>query len=212
MATSSTYLDELITKSNAAAAAKKDALDRRLQLQTTAQVDEKGNITYAKDTSGQDLYGSMDVDYMRRKRGTEAGAEATGMLRSGQYARALAEGQAAYRADIIGAKEQTEAEKTLIGEELATEQAKYKAEYGGVGQGVGGGAGGGAKSKRKAAAPKTPGSSLQGITPMPTLPSSVSSPYQTPRGFEESRRPTISRPKPVVRRPGQPVMIPGGKR
>lgn len=191
MATSSTYLDELINKSNAAAAAKKEALDRKLKMQTTAQVDEKGNITYQKDDSGNNLYGSIDVDYMQRNRAAAAGAESTGMLKSGQYARTLAENQAAYRSNIIGAKEQTEAEKTSIGENLATEQAQYKAQYGNVGGGVGGSSGGGSKSKNKTQT-STPSSGMTPITPPPQLPMPTT--------------PTISRPTPVTRRPGQPVI------
>jgi hypothetical protein len=139
MPTTQTYYDQLILNSNAAAAAKKTALDQAYERMTTATVDDSGQISYKKDDKGNPLYGSLDIDYMNRARQTSAGAESSGMLKSGQYTRSLAEGQAAYRSGIIGAKSQTEAQKTLVDQETAQKQAEYKAMYGTVGGSSGGG-------------------------------------------------------------------------
>lgn len=143
MPTTQTYYDQLILNSNAAAAAKKTALDQAYERMTTATFDDSGQISYKKDDKGNPLYGSMDVDYMNRARETGAGAESSGMLKSGQYTRSLAEGQAAYRSSVLGAKSETEAQKTQIDQELAQKQAEYKAMYGTVGGSSGGGSSGG---------------------------------------------------------------------
>lgn len=142
MPTTQTYLEQLITNSNTAAAAKKAALDQAYERMTTATFDDSGQISYKKDDQGNPLYGSLDVDYMNRTRQAGAGAESSGMLRSGQYARSLAEGQAAYRSSILGAKSQTESQKTQIDQETAQKQAEYKAMYGTVGGSSGGGTSG----------------------------------------------------------------------
>lgn len=143
MPTTQTYYDQLILNSNAAAAAKKSALDQAYERMTTATFDDSGQISYKKDDKGNPLYGSMDVDYMNRVRQTGAGAESSGMLKSGQYTRSLAEGQAAYRSSVLGAKSETEAQKTQIDQELAQKQAEYKAMYGTVGGSSGGRSSGG---------------------------------------------------------------------
>lgn len=139
MPTTQTYLEQLILNSNAAATAKKAALDQAMERMSTATFDEEGKTTYKTDDKGNPMYGSMDVDYLNRVRQTGAGAESSGMLRSGQYARSLAEGQAAYRSGVLGAKSQTTAEKTAVDQELAQKQAEYKATYG---TSTGGGGGG----------------------------------------------------------------------
>lgn len=148
MPTTQSYYDTLVAQADAAATAKKDALQAAYERLTRATVDDKGNITYAKDTSGNPLYGTMDVDYMAKRRMASAGAEASGMMRSGQYARTLAEGQAAYRAGILGSLGETTGQKTQVDKDLALEKAKYQAMYGNVAAGSGssgsgtGGAGG----------------------------------------------------------------------
>jgi hypothetical protein len=141
MPTTQTYYDQLIINSNAAATAKKDALDKAYERMTTATFDDQGNVSYKKDAQGNPLYGSMDVDYMQKKREAGAGAESSGMLRSGQYARTLAEGQAAYRSGVLGAKESTTSQKTQVDLDTAQKQAEYKALYGNTSSGGGTGAG-----------------------------------------------------------------------
>lgn len=169
MPTTQTYLEQLIANSNAAATAKKAALDQAYERMTTATFDESGNPTYKKDEKGNTLYGSMDVDYLNKVRQTGAGAESAGMLRSGQYARSLAEGQAAYRAGVIGAQSQTTAEKTAIDQETAQKQAEYKATYGSVG---GGGGGGGGTSTGSSTGGTTTGRNT-GITTPPSMTSGI---------------------------------------
>ena len=130
MGTTQSYYEQLKEKAEAAALAKKAALDAAYQRMTTATFDDKGTPTYKTDASGNPMYGTLDVDYLEKKRGMGAGAESAGMMRSGQYARGLAEGQAAYRSAVIGGKEKKTSEQTAIDNELALENAKNQAMYG----------------------------------------------------------------------------------
>lgn len=229
MPTTQTYYDQLITNSNAAATAKKDALDKAYERMTTATFDDQGNVSYKKDAQGNPLYGSMDVDYMQQKRQAGAGAESSGMLRSGQYARTLAEGQAAYRSGVIGAKESTTAQKTQVDLDTAQKQAEYKALYGNTSSGGGTGTSTGAGTGTAAGGQ----TGMTGITTVPgfggtttgTAPTSNLTPTQqqglarrntVPGGFGATKTPTqatsakpITRPKPVTTKPGQRVMTPG---
>jgi hypothetical protein len=229
MPTTQTYYDQLIANSNAAATAKKDALDKAYERMTTATFDEQGNVSYKKDAQGNPLYGAMDVDYMKQKRQAGAGAESSGMLRSGQYARTLAEGQAAYRSGIIGARESTTAQKTQVDLDTAQKQAEYKALYGNASSGGGTGTSTGAGTGTAAGGQ----TGMTGITTVPgfggtttgTAPTSNLTPTQqqglarrntVPGGFGATKTPTqatsakpITRPKPVTTKPGQRVMTPG---
>jgi hypothetical protein len=169
MPTTQTYYDQLIINSNAAAAAKKTALDQAYERMTTATFDDSGQISYKKDDKGNPLYGSIDVDYMNRTRQTGAGAESSGMLRSGQYTRSLAEGQAAYRSSVLGAKSETEAQKTQVDQETAQKQAEYKAMYGTVGGSSGGGSSGGGSSGSGSSAGTGAGAGLPPVTTAPGI-------------------------------------------
>jgi hypothetical protein len=225
MPTTQTYYDQLIANSNAAATAKKDALDKALERMTTATFDDQGNVSYKKDAQGNPLYGSMDVDYMQKKREAGAGAESSGMLRSGQYARTLAEGQAAYRSGIIGARESTTSQKTQVDLDTAQKQAEYKALYGNTSSG------GGTGTSTGTGTGTSTGTGMGGVTTPPafsggsTTPTSNLTPSQqkglatrntVPGGFGATKTPTqatsakpIARPKPVTTKPGQRVMTPG---
>jgi hypothetical protein len=225
MPTTQTYYDQLIINSNAAATAKKDALDKAYERMTTATFDDQGNVSYKKDAQGNPLYGSMDVDYMQKKREAGAGAESSGMLRSGQYARTLAEGQAAYRSGVLGAKESTTSQKTQVDLDTAQKQAEYKALYGDTSSG------GGTGTSTGTGTGTSTGTGMGGVTTPPafsggsTAPTTNLTPSQqkglatrntVPGGFGATKTPTqatstkpIARPKPVTTKPGQRVMTPG---
>ena len=112
MPLSSTYYESLKTKAEADATAKKAAYDAALARATAVEFDEKGNVKtdasgnpiYKTDAAGTKLQGSLDVSYENQKRSTGAGAEASGMLRSGQLARARIDDLTTYRANLMGAK------------------------------------------------------------------------------------------------------------
>lgn len=139
MATTTNYFTQLKTQLNASAEAKKAALDAALLRATTANVDSSGNITYNKDAAGNELYGSLDVGYKEGQRNLRSGAEGSGMLRSGQLKRSELTNEASYRANVLGAKEKTTAEKTDVTNEMANQLAEYQAMYGTI-SGTGGGA------------------------------------------------------------------------
>lgn len=224
MPTSQSYLDTLIANSTAAANAKKQALDTALERATTATFDEGGKPSYKKDDKGQTLYGTIDVDYLNRVRGLGAGAESSNMLRSGQYQRALAEGQAAYRAAVLGATEQTTTQKTNISNDLATEQAKYKAEYGTMPGTSSSSSSGSTSSSGKSGGPTTT-PTVPAITQPPTVPTPAGSTpkYTTPRQMEEAQKKVTAKPvtvKPtprpapnttVQKKPGTVTIRPGGR-
>lgn len=215
MPSTQSYYDSLIAQSNAAAKAKKDALQSAYERLTTAQTDEKGGITYKKDASGNPMYGSMDVDYMQKKRMAGAGAESAGMMKSGQYARTLAEGQAAYRAGILGAKSSTTEQQTQIDKDLAMEQAKYKAMYGDTSTPGGGGATstGGTATSPATSTPITapPAPPVSGVRAgQSVLPTTGRGGMGSPGTVKVTPKP-VPTPKPVTKKPGTVTIKPGGR-
>jgi hypothetical protein len=124
------YYDQLRLQLTEAATAKKAALDAAYDRATTATFDASGNATYKKDASGNNIYGTRDVQYMEQKRNTATGAESSGTLRSGQNLRNVVNDEAAYRADIATAAGNLTAQKDTIDTETATKAAEYKAMYG----------------------------------------------------------------------------------
>lgn len=128
MATTRSYYDELKAKYDAAALAKKQAMDEALVRASTAQFDDKGNIT-GYNYGGGTGPGSLDVQQMETERLTKGAAEGAGMLRSGQLARDLATSQAEYRSRVIGMREGVEADKRTVEAEQQTNIAEAKAMY-----------------------------------------------------------------------------------
>ena len=124
------YYEQLKTQLTESAAAKKAALDAAYDRATTAMFDASGNASYKKDASGNNVYGTRDVQYLEQKRNIGTGAEASGTLRSGQNQRNLINNEAAYRSDIgtMGANLATQ--KNTIDTETATKSAEYQAMYG----------------------------------------------------------------------------------
>jgi hypothetical protein len=206
MATTTDYFTQLKTQLNASAEAKKAALDAALLRATTANVDSSGNITYNKDAAGNELYGSLDVGYKEGQRNLRAGAEGSGMLKSGQLKRSELTNEASYRANILGEKEKTAAEKTDVTNTAATQLAEYQAMYG---KPTGGGGGS-----------TTPSSTSSPIPSFSTQPTSVittgaggkaASSAANARMFEESQKKDI--PKIPVKAPAKakapaPVKVP----
>jgi hypothetical protein len=124
------YYTQLKAQLEAAATAKKAALDLEYERATTATFDAQGNPTYKKDAAGNTQYGSVDVGYMNQQRSIKTGAEAGNMLRSGQTARDLLTSTAGYKAEVAGKAANVTAEKTAITNDTQTELAKYMAMYG----------------------------------------------------------------------------------
>ncbi len=124
------YYEQLKLQLTEAATAKKAALDAAYDRATTAMFDASGNASYKKDASGNNIYGTRDVQYMEQKRNINAGAESGGTLRSGQNQRNLINNEAAYRSDIGAAAANLTAQKGVIDTETATKGAEYKAMYG----------------------------------------------------------------------------------
>jgi hypothetical protein len=151
MPSTTDYYTQLKAQLEAAATAKKAALDLEYERATTATFDAQGNPTYKKDAAGNTQYGSVDVGYMNQQRSIKTGAEAGNMLRSGQTARDLLTSTAGYKAEVAGKAANVTSEKTAITNETQTELAKYMAMYGtgsagtsGAGAGAGAGAAAGA--------------------------------------------------------------------
>jgi hypothetical protein len=148
MPSTTDYYTQLKAQLEAAATAKKAALDLEYERATTATFDAQGNPTYKKDAAGNTQYGSVDVGYMNQQRSIKTGAEAGNMLRSGQTARDLLTSTAGYKAEVAGKAANVTAEKTAITNDTQTELAKYMAMYGtgsagGTGASAGAGAGAG---------------------------------------------------------------------
>ena len=144
MPSTTDYYTQLKAQLEAAATAKKAALDLEYERATTATFDAQGNPTYKKDAAGNTQYGSVDVGYMNQQRSIKTGAEAGNMLRSGQTARDLLTSTAGYKAEVAGKAANVTAEKTAITNDTQTELAKYMAMYGTGSAGAGAGAGAGA--------------------------------------------------------------------
>jgi len=144
MPSTTDYYTQLKAQLEAAATAKKAALDLEYERATTATFDAQGNPTYKKDAAGNTQYGSVDVGYMNQQRSIKTGAEAGNMLRSGQTARDLLTSTAGYKAEVAGKAANVTAEKTAITNDTQTELAKYMAMYGTGSAGTSGAAGAGA--------------------------------------------------------------------
>lgn len=123
------YYEQLKLQLTEAATAKKAALDAAYDRATTATFDASGNASYKKDASGNNIYGTRDVQYMEQKRNINTGAESSGTLRSGQNQRNLINSEAAYRSDIGAAAANLTTQKNIIDTETATKGAEYKAMY-----------------------------------------------------------------------------------
>lgn len=128
MATTTSYYEELKSKYDAAALAKKQAMDEALVRASTVEFDDKGNIT-GYGYGGGTGPGAFDVQQMETERMTKGAAEGAGMLRSGQLARDLATSQAEYRARVLGAREDVEDQKREVEAEQQTNIAEAKAMY-----------------------------------------------------------------------------------
>ena len=130
MPSTTDYYNTLKTQLETAAANKKTALDLAYERATTAQFDAAGKMTRKKNADGTDKApGTLDVAFDEQQRQLSGGAESSGMLKSGQFGRDLATSQAAYRTAVAGGLAETQAGKTQIENETATELAKYQAMY-----------------------------------------------------------------------------------
>lgn len=122
------YFEQLKQNLTADATAKKAAYDAVYDAYTQAQFDSSGNLAYK--TPGK--LGTRDIQYDTQKRTTATGGESSGMLRSGQQAREMAENLAAYKADVLGASGQLAADKAAVDTGLSTSIAEAQAKYGTV--------------------------------------------------------------------------------
>lgn len=122
------YFEQLKANLTADANAKKAAYDAVFDAYTQAQFDASGNLSY-KQTG---KLGTRDVQYDTQKRATATGGEQSGMLRSGQQARAVATDLAAYKADVLGSAGQLAADKAAVDTGLTTSIAEAQAKYGTV--------------------------------------------------------------------------------
>lgn len=122
------YFDQLKATLTSDANAKKAAYDAVFDAYTQAQFDDSGNVTYKQPGK----LGTRDVQYDAQKRATATGGEQSGMLRSGQQARAVATDLATYKADVLGAAGQLAADKAAVDTGLTTSIAEAQAKYGTV--------------------------------------------------------------------------------
>jgi hypothetical protein len=154
MPSTTDYYNTLKTQLETQATNKKAALDLAYERATTVQFDAQGNMTRKKDATGKEKGpGTLDVQYAEQQRQMSGGAESSGMLKSGQFARDLATTQAGYRNAVVTGAAETEAAKTAISDETASELAKYQATYGTPAT-TGGGTGGG--TPPTSSTPQTP--------------------------------------------------------
>ena len=200
MPSTTDYYNTLKTQLETQAANKRAALDLAYERATTVQFDAQGNMTRKKDTAGKEKGpGTLDVQYAEQQRQMSGGAENSGMLKSGQFARDLATTQAGYRNAVVAGAAETEAAKTAISDETASELAKYQATYGTPAT-TGGGAAGGS----------TPSTSSTPQTPLITAPPEFKLPPNPQLQQVTSRvtkNPTVVAKKPVVVAK-KPVVVP----
>lgn len=180
------YLDTLKIQLEAAATNKKAALDAAYERATNVVFDKDGKMSTRKTPAGNDAApGTLDVQYAEQQRNIGVSNEASGTLKSGQFARDLATSQAGYRSTVAGLNADRISGQTAADTEAATELAKYKAMYGGsnapttggdttpaAGGGSGGGGGGGGDSVARK--PKTT------TTPVITAPPEFTDPNIIP--------------------------------
>lgn len=133
------YYEQLKAQLTEAATAKKAALDAAYDRATTAMFDAAGNASYKKDASGNNMYGTRDVQYLEQKRNIGTGAEAGGTLRSGQNQRNLVNADVAYRSDLGSLAANLTTQKGIVDTDTATKSAEYQAMYGKEGALPGGG-------------------------------------------------------------------------
>ena len=161
MPSTTNYFQNLKLQTQAAATAKKAALDAALQMATQAKVDkDTGVISYESDASGSPKLGTLDVGYKEQQRQTKAGAESSGTLRSGQLARQQLNQESDYRSKIMGLAADTAAQKTGIDTETASKIAEYQALYKNAGP----------STASSSVTNKTTPSTIKPITPLPTVP------------------------------------------
>lgn len=182
------YLATLKIQLEAAATNKKAALDAAYERATNVVFDKDGKMSTRKTPAGNDAGpGTLDVQYAEQQRNIGVSNEASGTLKSGQFARDLATSQAGYRSTVAGLNADRISGQTAADTEAATELAKYKAMYGeptadptpttggGGGGGGGGGTGGGGDSvARKPKTPTTPATTAPPeFVPPNTIPEST---------------------------------------
>ncbi|CAB4182875.1 hypothetical protein UFOVP1083_23 [uncultured Caudovirales phage] len=144
MPSTTDYYNTLKLQLETQATNKKAALDLAYERATSVKFDAQGNMTRQTDATGKEKGpGTLDIQYAEQQRQMSGGAESSGMLKSGQYGRDLATTQAAYRTAVVQGAADTEAQKTAISDETASELAKYQAMYGTTDATTGGGTGGG---------------------------------------------------------------------
>lgn len=177
------YLDTLKIQLEAAATNKKAALDAAYERATNVVFDKDGKMSTRKTPAGNDAApGTLDVQYAEQQRNIGVSNEASGTLKSGQFARDLATSQAGYRSTVAGLNADRISGQTAADTEAATELAKYKAMYGGsnapttggdttpaAGGGSGGGGGGGGSNKPRDITINTPTSAPPVTAPPPTF-------------------------------------------
>lgn len=122
MPSTNDYYLQLKTQLDAAALAKKAALDASLARATNAEFGADGTIT-------KQGTGALDVNFQNDKRTIGTNNEASGMLRSGQYGRQLTENETGYRARVAAAKGETAAAKGEVDTNTASQLAQYQAMY-----------------------------------------------------------------------------------
>lgn len=125
MPSTTDYYNTLKTQLELQATNKKAALDLAYERATTATFDAQGKMSQKEGKAP----GTLDVQYAEQQRQLSGGAESSGMLKSGQYGRDLATSQAAYRTAVVSGAAETEAAKTAVADETASELAKYQAMY-----------------------------------------------------------------------------------
>jgi hypothetical protein len=131
MGATTDYLATLKIQLDAAALAKKAALDIAYERATNVQFDKEGKMSTRKTAAGNDAGpGTLDVQYAEQQRNIGSANESSGMLKSGEYARDLATSQAGYRSTISNLNADRVSGQTAIDTDLASEYAKYQAMYG----------------------------------------------------------------------------------
>ena len=131
MAVTTDYLATLKLQLDAAALAKKNALDIAYERATNAQFDAEGKQSVRKTPAGSDAGpGTLDVQYQQQQRNIATANESSGMLKSGEYARDLATSQAGYRSTIANLNADRISGQSAVDTDAASEYAKYQAMYG----------------------------------------------------------------------------------
>jgi hypothetical protein len=126
------YLATLKIQLDAAAANKKLALDAAYERATNVVFDKDGKMSTRKTPAGNEAGpGTLDVQYAEQQRNIGTSNEASGTLKSGQYARDLATSQSGYRSTLAGINADRISGQSAIDTDAAAEFAKYKAMYGG---------------------------------------------------------------------------------